>query len=62
MIPEGRQYNARLITTYYINGQIVSEYAVLIPDHTISGNFRRERVTLSLPAILTTSDTERWSE
>ena len=40
------RYKVRVVDTYWEQGQIVTVYAVLVPDRTISGDFRHERVVV----------------
>lgn len=44
MIPDGKAFEAKLICSYYKDGQIVTDYKVMVPDLTISGDFRLEWV------------------
>ena len=50
MIPDNQEYRVRLANTYYLNGQLVMEFTVLVPDRTISGDYRHEPVTVTIPA------------
>lgn len=47
MIPDGCW--AVAIETYYIDGHIVTDYKVFVPDRTISGDYRHEFVTIRQP-------------
>ena len=51
VIPKG-EFEARLVSTVYRNGCIVNNYRVLVPDRTISGDFRYEYVVTYHPACL----------
>ena len=46
MIPDKGTYAAHLVSTYYIDGRIVAKYRVLVPDSTISGDFRHEYIEI----------------
>ena len=47
MIPDGETFNVRERVTYYRDGNIVTEYTVLVPDSTISDDYRHEHVMTS---------------
>ena len=46
-IPDGCK--AKILEIYYDRGCIVTDYKVLVPDSTISGDFRLEYVTVRQP-------------
>jgi hypothetical protein len=51
VIPPKRRFEAKHMHTYYEDDLVFNEYAVYVPDETISGGFRREHVVTVAKAI-----------
>ena len=53
MIPTEGEYDTKLIRTTYRDGRLVSKYRVLVPDSTISGDYRHEYVEVEFHGAFT---------
>jgi hypothetical protein len=56
MIPKNEVYRVREAEVFYDNGYLVRKFIVLVPDRTISGDYRHEVVYTKIPTFVSEED------